>query len=332
MRNPSLEARQYERATAPCTIESVAASLQARHVELGNSTRSHTLCRMELIDRAKQLEEKVLAGRQLRVHDQLPLWDRSQRGMPNAFARSALYNVNKANAPREMFKNRPVATLAGVEIFYTGEELRQDDADVFLEICHLARETALGERVEFSGYSMLKVLGWGTSKKSYTRLRATIERLKAGTTKVRFDGNRRGFAGSLVRKFTWSDEDEAGDGTVGSNSRTRWVIYMEREIIALFSEDDYTRLAREQRQRLKFELSKWLHSYYHTHAQPFAHKVAFIHEKCGSNTKALFHFRPMLKRALEELVSVGFLISWEITKDDLVKVVRNNGRALKGAA
>lgn len=274
---------------------------------------------MELVDRVKKMESRALANKP-RLPDQLPLWDRNQRGMPNAFARSALFNVNSPNAPRETYKNRAVASLGGVEILYSGEELRQDDADVFLEICHLAREMALGDRVEFSGYAMLKALGWGKGGNCYARLIAAIERLKHTTAKVKFEDGRKGFGGSLVRKFAWSSDEV--DSSAGETGKTRWLVYMEPEIIALFGEDDYTRLAREQRQQLRNELSKWLHSYYHTHAVPFHHKVAFIHEKCGSTTKKLFHFRATLKRALDELVSVGFLVSWEITKEDLVKVVR----------
>ncbi|MFC4524956.1 plasmid replication initiator TrfA [Cupriavidus pinatubonensis] len=271
----------------------------------------------DLPQRVQELSKRALAkaaAADAARQTQLPLWERSQRGMPNTFARSALFNCNKASGKRQDYKNYPVASLAGAEITYTGEELRQDDADVFLEICHLAREAPLGDRVEFTAYSMLKALGWGRSAKAYTRLSTSIDRLKANMTKVKFADGRKGFGGSLVRKFGWSDEEEGGEG-----GNRRWVVYMEPEIVALFAEDDYTRLAREQRAQLSGDLAKWLHSYYHTHAQPFPHKVAFIHEKCGSQTKQLYHFRPVLKKALAELVEVGFLESWRI--DDATDTV-----------
>lgn len=113
-----------------------------------------------LPQRVQELSKRALAkaAAEASRQTQLPLWERSQRGMPNAFARSALFNCNKASGKRQDYKNYPVASLAGAEITYTGEELRQDDADVFLEICHLARETPLGDRVEFTAYSMLKAL------------------------------------------------------------------------------------------------------------------------------------------------------------------------------
>ncbi|WP_087660447.1 plasmid replication initiator TrfA [Caballeronia terrestris] len=252
---------------------------------------------------------------------QIPLWPPNVRGMPNSLARSALFNVNKASAPREHYRGKEIASVDGTTITLKGEELRQDDADVFLEILHLARDTQLSERVEFTGYAMLKLLGWDTSSKGYARLVTTIERLQQSTVNVKFDGNKKGFQGQLVRKFLWRDGAETG-----TDGKTRWTAYIEPEIASLFSHDDYTRLAREQRQRLKSELSKWLHSYYHTHAVPFSHKVAFIHQQCGSQTKALSHFRVNLKKALEELVRLGFLVSWRIDATDLVHVVRVGAR------
>ncbi len=92
---------------------------------------------------------------------QIPLWPSNVRGMPNSLARSALFNVNKPSAPREFYRSgKEIASVNGTTIKLEGEELRQDDADVFLEVLHLARDTQLSERVEFTGYAMLKLLGW----------------------------------------------------------------------------------------------------------------------------------------------------------------------------
>jgi TrfA protein len=82
---------------------------------------------------------------------QIPLWPANVRGMPNALARSALFNVNKSNAPRSRMDRDVIASVDGVDITFTGEELRQDDADVFLEVLHLARDIQLNEKVEFTG-------------------------------------------------------------------------------------------------------------------------------------------------------------------------------------
>lgn len=300
-------------------------SLEARYKHLATDSHAHILAIMNqtLVDQVKAIAARATAASAdlQTVPKQIPLWPQNVRGMPNALARSAIFNVNKSNAPRRRLDKEVIASVEGVKIIFTGEELRQDDADVFLEVLHLARDTLLNEKVEFTGYGMLKSLGWGTSTKCYTRLVTTLERLQNGSLTVKFGGNKKGFIGSMVRKFLWNDGTETG-----TDGKTRWVAYVEPEIVALFSDDDYTRLAREQRQRLRYELSKWLHTYYHTHAVPFAHSVKFIHRQCGSQTKELFHFRANLKKALAELQSEGFLTSWLIDDNDLVHVVRSNTR------
>ena len=55
---------------------------------------------------------------------QLPLWEERVRGLPNSFARSALFTSANRSVERENFRRRKIATLRGVEMFYTGEELR----------------------------------------------------------------------------------------------------------------------------------------------------------------------------------------------------------------
>jgi hypothetical protein len=135
-----------------------------------------------IVDQVKAIAARASsAGVETQSHPtQIPLWPANVRGMPNALARSALFNVNKSNAPRSRMEKALIASVDGVEISFSGEELRQDDADVFLEVLHLARDTQLNEKVEFTGYSVLKSLGWGTSVKCYDRLVTTLERLQAG--------------------------------------------------------------------------------------------------------------------------------------------------------
>ncbi|MBK3780040.1 RepB family plasmid replication initiator protein [Paraburkholderia aspalathi] len=291
------------------------------------------------LQRAQQLEEKARAKARVApspavipemppAPTQIPLWPSNVRGMPNSLARSALFNVNRASAPREYYtKGKEIPASDGTVITFKGEELRQDDADVFLEILHLARDTQISERVEFTGYTMLKMLGWDKSGKGYHRLVTTIQRLQASTVNVSFEGKKKGFQGQLVRKFLWK-----GNGDVDSDTSTRWTAYIEPEIAHLFSHDDYTRVSRVQRLQLRSELSKWLHSYYHTHAEPYAVTVRYIHQQCGSQTKSLAHFRVTLKRALEELKKVGFLLSWRLDDTDKVHVERATHRALTQSA
>jgi hypothetical protein len=254
---------------------------------------------------------------------QLPLWEESVRGLPNALARSALFTAANRSVERENFKGRRIAAVRGIEILYTGEELRQEDGDVFLQIIHLARQQPLGEIVEFSGYGLLKELGWTTAKGSYVRLRESIDRLSTTTVKVKTDHTQSvdtGFGGSLIRKFEWNALADRGKSQ-------RWRVWLEPEIICLFHDNTYTKI--DWRQRLQLPpLAKWLHQFYFSHREPFGYKVMTIKTLCGSRIAVLAKFRYKLREALDKLVQVGFLVSYHIDPATDVLLVKRAPKSL----
>ncbi|MEF8701429.1 MAG: plasmid replication initiator TrfA [Candidatus Accumulibacter sp. UW20] len=267
--------------------------------------------------RAKKVSQEVSSVFQEVA--QLPLWEERVRGLPNSFARSALFTSANRSIERENFRRRKIATLRGAEMFYTGEELRQDDGDVFLQIVHLARQQPLGDVVEFSGYALLKDLEWTTSKGSYERLRDSINRLSSTTVIVKTDASsghpEKGFGGSLVRKFEWNIEADRG-------TSQRWRIWLEPEIVVLFGREAYTRIDWAQRLQLP-PLAKWLHQFYFTHEKPIGYKIETIRTLCGSRIAVLAKFRYKLRESIGLLVKVGFLISYEIdSRTDILHVVR----------
>lgn len=250
---------------------------------------------------------------------QLPLWEESVRALPNSLARSALFTAANRSIARENLRNRKIASVKGIEIIYTGEELRQEDGDVFLQIVHLARQQPLGEIVEFSGYGLLKELDWTTSKASYDRLRECINRLSTTTVQVKmsFPGEisrEKGFGSSLIRKFEW-------DETAARGTSQRWRVWLEPEIIYLFRENTYTKIDWKQRLRLP-PLAKWLHQFYFSHREPIGYKVETIKMLCGSRIAVLGKFRYKLREALDNLIEVGFLLSYHIDRATDVLTVR----------
>jgi hypothetical protein len=249
---------------------------------------------------------------------QLPLWGEDRRGVPNDLVRSALFTVGNKSQKRTYLKEAVIAALGEVQITYTGEELRQDDEDVFLQILHLSRTVPLGQHIDFTAYSLLQALGWTTDGRAYDRLKRSLVRLKA--TSLSVSNATRGYAGSLIRSFEWQNQD---------NEQGRmWRICLESKIIALFGHTTYSQIIWDQRQRLG-PLAKWLHSFYFTHADPFPMKTQTLRTLCGSVVKDLFKFRQNIKSALQELVDVGFLVSWEIDRNDNVHVERVPKLALR---
>lgn len=261
----------------------------------------------------------------LNLNHQLPLWPDVLRGVPNAFARSALFNVDSVRkGERLLVSRKPIAATAGITLLYSGAELRVDDEDVFLQVLHQARMRELGTEVSFSSRAMLKELRWSLNTASTERLIECLVRLVGATVEVgvqRPNGASAGYAGTLVRNFKWKED--------GTNTLLReWVVRLEPEIISLFDPQSYTRLDWEMRLSLP-PLAKQVHKFYHSHAKPFDLKVVTLLELSGSKSKDLRQFRYRLKAALELLVARGFLQSAHIEPiTDLVKVVRGGSAAL----
>ena len=245
---------------------------------------------------------------------QLPIWPDPHRAIPNPFARSALFTVGNPRRKRAHFEQKEIATFGDIKITYTGEELRQDDEDVFLQLLHISRISPLGDEIEFTAHQMLKALGWPTNKPAYERLRRTINRLSATGVTVSDPDDRYGYNGSLIRSFAWQEPD-------GRSSRS-WRVWLEPRIVALFGDTLYTRVIWEHRRQLKSAIAKWLLNLYSSHASPYPMKVATIHRYSGSTSTQMSGFRRDLKRALDELVGVGFLKEFEIDGADLVHVTR----------
>lgn len=265
------------------------------------------------LDVAKRLQERAL--KTPRKAEQLPLWSERMRGFPNALARCALFTASSPKNPRLRFARDQLVSLQGAVIEYTGEELRQDDQDVFLQIVHLGRSHAPGDWVVVSGHQILTALGWGRGGDRYDRLKASIARLYEGSIWITRDDGRAGFAGRLIDRLEWFDE-------VGDGKQTKWRFRLDPKIVQLFGSDSFSLIDWEQRLSLP-ALEKWLHSFYLTHRAPFPYKVEKLYGLCGSKVKEVRQFRYMLKKALARLCEIGFLESFNIEAGtDLVIVKR----------
>jgi hypothetical protein len=237
----------------------------------------------------------------------LDLWPDAVRGVPNAVLRGALFGVSqrRAWADREL-----LAAVDGIEIRFKGQRFNQTDLDLWEMLVHLARTQPLGSKLDFTAHSMLQALGRGTGKTQHEQLHAELVRLKGGAVEITWTGERKSFIGGLI-------------GNVYRDHETnRYVVILDQRMMTLY-EDGYSYVDWDQRQALGTNsLAKWLHGFYTSHAAPYPYKVETIKALCGSNTKALFEFRRLLRNALDELVSIGAIKRWNINEQDLVHVIR----------
>jgi TrfA protein len=240
---------------------------------------------------------------------QLPLWEDWHRGIPNDITRTSLFTSRNNKVPRRVLKGEPVFAMGEIAATYRGEELRQDDERVWMQILHLARLQTLSDWVEFVPGEFMLALGWKSrGSREYDRLREILGRLQATALQIQSKRLNTGVSVSLIVSFQWRD-------------LTRWRVKIEPEMKQLFPEDYYTRVQWEQRLELPNGIASKLHSYFASHRVPLPVKVCHLQELCGSEASPS-EFRKSLRAALDSLVSVGFLLTWRFNDDDGTVEVR----------
>ncbi len=262
--------------------------------------------------RAKEVQENA--------EKRLGKWADELREAPNEALRCALFTARNRNVQRDQLKQVEVSSYGNSRVVYTGEELRQDDLDVWLQVLHLARLQELGTPIRFSPAQMKKDLKWPYGVKHTVRLMTILTRLKA--TGVQFHSERlgRGVVLSLVRKFEYSDDFDVA----GKRVDEEWIVELEPEIATLFGGGFYsTRIEWEQRMALPGNLAKWLHGFYASHSEPYALNVETLIKHAGSRVSTPGKARQMIKEALNELVTVGFFKEASCDRSGKVTVVRN---------
>ncbi|WP_257825096.1 plasmid replication initiator TrfA [Burkholderia glumae] len=138
-----------------------------------------------------------------------PFWPEQFRALPNEIFRSALFNARNKKQAREYMKEREIVVIGPGRVTYTGEELRQDDETVWLQLIQLAKTQPSGCLIQFTAGSFVKAIGWPHKKDSYTRLRACLSRMQATSLQVvaKRLGEESGKAISMIPEFNWQDKE-----------------------------------------------------------------------------------------------------------------------------
>ncbi len=264
------------------------------------------------LEQAQQEPEKPAKSMAAKVI-RLPFWPEPQRSAPNEVVRSALFNARNRKQKREYLSNAAIYVIGDGSITYTGEELRQDDETVWLHLIHLARNTPVGELVEFGPRQFCLAVGWPDTGQSYQRLRDCITRLQATALSVYSKRLKEGLSLSMIPFFRWQNAE-------GKRLKT-YQVRIAPEMIEFFGEVNYTQVEWEQRLALSSGLATWLHGYFSSHREPFPVKLETIREGAGLTTERNDHLKEQIGNALDSLKEVGFLTAWKIEKD-LVHVTR----------
>lgn len=251
----------------------------------------------------------------------MPDWPDSHRSMPNPLLRSSIFSVSDKRVRREYIEDTeiPVSGDFGhLKMTYQGAELRQDDADVLMQIFHLSRKKSIDQPVTFTRYQMVKDLGWSKNTESYDRLRSTLLRLTASVlaiipTEDILPGRKGGFTGRLIDKFDWVDEYNLDDKV--------WQVWLDPKILFLFQSDKCSWIEWEPRLKMG-GLEKWTQGYYASHLNPFPVKIETIMAACGTSNLNKNSFKRALKKAVSTLVELKQIQSVKFD-DNLIKVKNN---------
>jgi hypothetical protein len=246
----------------------------------------------------------------------LPSWPEAKRGTPNVLLRGSLFTAIHSK-DREWF-TKPVALEtqdAGISVTYSGEQLNQDDLTVWQAIIQLGRGHALGDRFILSAYEILQMMEMSTGNSQHKMLHATLLRLQLSS--VRVTKGRQMYFGPLIKSGA---KDEISK---------HYSVELNRELISLFGANEWTMIDWHQRRLLRnMPLALALHSLYSTHAKPFPLKLETLHRVTGSKNANMRSFKQKLKVALQQLIEIGFLESYDIDENNIVTVVRKNNKTL----
>lgn len=241
------------------------------------------------------------------------------RPFSNALSRCALFSVVSDKERRHFKDFHKLETFGEHEIWLKGDQFCQEDHDSFAQMVFMARHKPLGEDVHGSFRAFLAGLGKGYGSNARQAAAKSVERLISNTVKVY--NKRTGFSymGHLV-----NDGSVPGEKFDLPRLERDFTYQLNPKLAPLFAANAFTIVDWERRKSLKQQgLAKWMELWIEGNAEQFATKVETIREKCGSQTKTLFHFRQKLRDAASRLAKNGTINGWNIEKEtDLLHIDR----------
>lgn len=237
----------------------------------------------------------------------LPVWPEAKRGTPNSFLRSALFSAIQSK-DRFFIDGQILASQEGITVKYTGQQLNQEDLTLWETLVHLAKEHPLGNVCSFTAYSILKSLGLPNGGEQHRQLHKGIMRLNATSINITHEGKT--YFGSLIKSGVKDD------------NTNHYTIELNRELIRLYGQTQWTLIDWQQRQKLRRKpLAQALHAYYSSHQAPYAVKLNTLRRLTGSRNQQAAGFKRLVRAALDKLVEIDFLQSYSID-GDIVSVQR----------
>ena len=245
-------------------------------------------------------------------------WNDEMRGIPNDYARSAIFTVRNKRVQRIALQNHPIySTNKNVTISYTGVELRaEDDELVWQQVLEFAKRTTLGDWVEFTFYELCSEIGWPINGAYYRKAEDCLSRLQASA--VRFTSNRPGLYKSDLESISFLDRFKVINR--GNKSKCRCMVKISKDMVNLFIGNHYSRVSWLQYRNLS-PIARRMYDYFSTHREPFPLKLENFKLICSSDVKTMKKWREMTRKACKELED-SKLVKFVWVENDLIKCIR----------
>ena len=157
----------------------------------------------------------------------LPGLEEFMRAMPNHAARSSLF-APIARGKRPYHQQKLLISRGDATITYTGYQLDEAQADVWMQLMFEAKDVPLGASVKMNRCAFLRAIGRGTSGRDYEWLRSTMIAFTSATIVVEVrkpDGATKYKVGHTRAFHMLADFDyEADTGTYNFTVDPRWSV------------------------------------------------------------------------------------------------------------
>jgi hypothetical protein len=255
--------------------------------------------------------EKAMAGPVL-----VRRWPPQKRGIPSALVRCPLF----PGVPRARDKKvggGPLPALGGsVRVGRSAKstEWSQPDLSVALELIQGSDETGF---FEFGVDAMLMDLGITPGRDARAALFATMERLQGAVQTSAKDSQAKAISSwTFVREFKWLTRKNRGAPACKCSG------FLAKPLITMFLTDNVAHIDIVQRRALPVGLAQWFHAFYSSHRQPFPFRLSDLARWSGHDGVEPKSFNRSARKALDALVAVGFLVSYSISSQGVLSVVR----------
>jgi hypothetical protein len=138
----------------------------------------------------------------------LDFWPETVAAMPTELTRVSLFRLVRRGR-RKLMEDVKLESRADIEVLYTGKDLDQADADLWLACLRMGRGVPMGERLYTDRASMLREIGRADSGQNRKWLEESLIRMGKASFQATFKRNGRTIK-VMTGMLKWGIEEESG--------------------------------------------------------------------------------------------------------------------------